>query len=231
MACGQVRRQPVRAKVLRVRYFNEVDEEVRRERLQALWKRHGNLLLSILVLAVVAVGWRGYQYWEAKKAAAAGAAFDAAVALADDGKDADAEAAFSSIANEGTPGYRTLARLRLAATTAQRDPKAAVAAYDAIVADASVGKVFQDLAGVRAGMLLVDSTPLPELTQRLEPLAQAGGAFRHTARELLALAAVRASDGAAAKKWFDMVLGDAETPQGVRARIDTLMTLNGTSNG
>ena len=212
--------------------FNEVDEEVRRERLQALWKRHGNLILAILILAVAAVGgWRGYQYWEAKKAAAAGAAYDAAVALADEGKDTDAEAAFSSIANEGTAGYRTLSRLRLAATAAQRDPKAAVETYDAIAADASVGKVFQDLAGVRAGMLLVDSATLPDLTKRLEPLAQTGGAFRHTARELLALAAVRAGDKAAAKKWFDMVLGDAETPQGVRSRIDTLMTLNGTSNG
>ena len=212
--------------------FNEVDEEVRRERLQALWKRYGNLVLAILILAVAAVGgWRGYQYWEAKKSAAAGAAYDAAVALDEDGKGADAEAAFSSIANEGTQGYRTLARLRLAATMAQRDPKAAVAAYDGIAADASIGKVFQDLAGVRAGMLLVDSATLPALTKRLEPLAQAGGAFRHTARELLALAAVRAGDKAAAKKWFDMVLSDAETPQGVRSRIDTLMTLNGTSNG
>ena len=212
--------------------FNEVDEEVRRERLQALWKRYGNLILAILILAVAAVGgWRGYQYWEAKKAAAAGAAYDAAVTLADEGKGTDAEAAFSSISNEGTAGYRTLARLRLAATVAQRDPKAAIETYDAIAADASVGKVFQDLAGVRAGMLLVDSATLPDLTKRLEPLAQAGGAFRHTARELLALAAVRAGDKAAAKKWFDMVLGDAETPQGVRARIDTLMALNGTSNG
>ena len=212
--------------------FNEVDEEVRRERLQALWKRYGNLILAILILAVAAVGgWRGYQYWEAKKAAAAGAAYDAAVTLADEGKGTDAEAAFSSISNEGTAGYRTLARLRLAATVAQRDPKAAIETYDAIAADASVGKVFQDLAGVRAGMLLVDTATLPDLTKRLEPLAQAGGAFRHTARELLALAAVRAGDKAAAKKWFDMVLGDAETPQGVRSRIDTLMTLNGTSNG
>ena len=83
---------------------------------------------------------------------------------------------------------------------------------------------------MRAGMLLVDSAPLAEITKRLEPLAQAGGAFRHSARELLALAAVQATDSAAAKKWFDMILGDAETPQSLRTRIDMLMTLNGTSN-
>lgn len=211
--------------------FTEVDEEVRRERLKKLWDRYGNLVIAAAVVAVISVGgWRGYQYYEAKQAAAAGGQFDAAADLADQGKTADAEAAFGKIAAEGTAGYRALARLRLAATAAERDPKAAVAAYDAIANDGSVAKVFQEFAGVRAGMLLVDSAPLAEITKRLEPLAQAGGAFRHSARELLALAAVQATDSAAAKKWFDMILGDAETPQSLRTRIDMLMTLNGTSN-
>lgn len=211
--------------------FNEVDEEVRREQLKQLWNRYGNLAIAAAVLAVVAVaGWRGYQYYEAKRAAAAGAQFDAATDLVDQGKTADAEAALGKIAAEGTSGYRTLARLRLAAATAERDPKAAVAAYDAIASDGSASKVFQELAGVRAGMLLVDTAPLAEITKRLEPLAQQSGAFRHSAREMLALAAVNAKDSAAAKKWFDMILGDAETPQSVRSRVEMLMTLNGTSN-
>ena len=213
--------------------FNEVDEEVRRERLQKLWARYGTLAIAVAVVVVLGVaGWRGYEWYDAKQAALAGAQFDAATDLVDAGKGAEAEAAFSKIIAEGTSGYRTLARLRLAAAVAERDPKAGVTAYDAIASDGSAGKVIQDFAGVRAGMLLVDSATLPEMVKRLEPLAQDGGAFRHSARELLALAAVKASDTAAAKKWFDMVLGDAETPQSVRSRIDMLMTLNGTtSNG
>lgn len=211
--------------------FTEVDEEVRRERARQLWARYGSLLIALAVVAVAAVGgWRGYQWYEAKQAAAAGALYDAATDLAEQGKGPEAETAFGKIAAEGAGGYRTLAKLRLAATTAERDPKAGVAAYDAVASDGSVGKVFQEFAGVRAGMLLVDTATLPELTQRLEPLAQAGGAFRHSARELLALAAVKASDTAAAKKWFDMVLSDAETPQSVRSRIDMLKTLNSTTS-
>ena len=211
--------------------FTEVDEEVRREQLKKLWARYGNLILALAVIAVAAVGgWRGYQYYEAKKSAAAGAQFDAAADLADQGKAADAEAAFGKIAAEGTSGYRTLARLRLAAATAERDPKAAVTAYDAIASDGSVARVFQEFAGIRAGMLLVDTASLADITKRLEPLAQQGGAFRHSAREILALAAVKANDSAAAKKWFDLILADAETPQSLRSRVDMLMTLNGTSN-
>jgi hypothetical protein len=208
--------------------FQEVDEAVRREQLQKLWKRYGNFVIAAAVLVVLAVGgWRGYQWWEAKKAAQAGAAFDAAAELVDQGKSADAEEAFARLATEGTAAYRFLARLREAAVMAGRDPKAAVAAYDAVASDGSVPRVFQELAGIRAALLLVDSAPLSEMTRRLEPLAQPDSTFRHSAREILALAAFKAGDKTAAKKWFDMIASDANTPQSLRGRIDVLMTLSG----
>jgi len=212
--------------------FSEIDEEVRREKLAKLWARYGSYIIVLLVLVVAGVaGWRGYQYYEAKRAAAASAAFEAAANLADQNKSAEAQAAFAKLAAEtDSGGYRTLARLREASASAAQDPKAGMAAYDAIAKDSSVGTVFQQLAGVRAAMIAVDVAPLAEMNQRLEPLAQPGGAFRHTARELLALASVRANDAAAAKKWFDMVAGDPETPPSVRTRIDVLKALNGGSS-
>jgi hypothetical protein len=210
--------------------FNEVDEEVRREQFKKLWDRYGIVLIIAAVLIVVGVGgWRGYQWWQATESAKSGAAYDAAAELDEQGKRAEAEAAFLKVAGDGTSGYRTLAKLRAAAD--KSDAKEAVAAYDAITKDASVGKIFQELAAVRAGMLLVDTAPLAEMTQRLEPLTLAKGTFRHTARELLALAAVRANDATAAKRWFDEVQGDPETPQGVRQRVDMLMSLSEGAKG
>lgn len=211
--------------------FQEVDEAVRREKLEKLWKRYGNFVIAAAVVVLLAVGgWRGYQWWDAKQAAQAGAAFDAAAELADQGKTEDAEAAFARLAGQGTAGYRVLARLRAAAIVGQRDPKAGVAAYDAIANDASVGPVFQQLAGVRAAILLVDGAPLSEITRRLEPLAQPDSTFRHTAREVLALAAWKAGDTPAAKKWFDTIAGDVDTPQSMRGRVDVLMTLSGAAD-
>ena len=211
--------------------FQEVDEAVRREKLEKLWKRYGNFVIAAVVVVLLAVGgWRGYQWWDAKQAAQAGAAFDAAAELADQGKTEDAEAAFARLAGQGTAGYRVLARLREAAIVGQRDPKAGVAAYDAIANDASVGPVFRQLAGVRAAILLVDGAPLSEITRRLEPLAQPDSTFRHTAREVLALAAWKAGDTPAAKKWFDTIAGDVDTPQSMRGRVDVLMTLSGAAD-
>jgi hypothetical protein len=160
-----------------------------------------------------------------KKAAEAGAAFEAAAALADAGKRSEAEAAFAKVVAEGTPGYRHLARMREAAELAQTDAKAAIATYDQIAADGAVGPVLQDLAALRAGALLIDADALQEAQQRLEPLAANDRTFRHTAREFLVLAAWRAGDTAAAKRWFDMVMTDAQTPAGTRSRVEMLMAL------
>jgi hypothetical protein len=119
--------------------FQEVDEEVRREQLKKLWDRYGIFVVIAACLVVAAIGaWRGYQWWEAKKAAEAGAAFEAASTLAETGKHSEAEAAFAKIAVDGTAGYRHLARLREAAELAQGDAKAAVAVYDKIAANGSV---------------------------------------------------------------------------------------------
>lgn len=206
--------------------FQEVDEEVRRERLQQLWNRYGHFAIAGCVLIVLAVGaWRGYQWWEAKQAAIASAKFDAAAQLAESGKFAEAQAAFADVAKDGTAGYRSLARLREAAALAEKDAKAAVAAYDALAADASLGQPLQDLAIVRAGLLLVDTAPLAEMTRRLEPASGATAPFRHTARELLALSAWRNGDAAAVKRWSETVSNDVETPADVRMRIEVLATL------
>jgi len=206
--------------------FREVDEEVRREQLKKLWDRYGNYVVAAAILLVAAVAaWRAYMWWEAKKAAETGAAFEAATTLAEAGKRGEAEAAFAKIAADGTAGYRHLARMREAAEFAQSDAKAAIAAYDQIAADRAVGPVLQDLAALRAAALLIDTGALEEAQRRLEPLAANDRTFRHTAREFLVLAAWRAGDTAAAKRWFDMIMTDAQTPAGTRSRVEMLMAL------
>jgi hypothetical protein len=206
--------------------FQEVDEEVRRERLQKLWQRYGNLLIAACVLIVAGIGaWRGYDYWQAKKAGEAGAAFEQAAILAETGKHKDAEAAFAKIATDGTAGYRVLARLREAGELAQTDKNAAVNAYDALSADKSVGAAIQDLAAVRAGYLLVDTAPYSQMQTRLEPLTAPDRTFRHSARELLALSAWKAGDVSAARKWTDMMMADPGTPGGTRSRAQILSEL------
>src|SRR5260370_20834449 len=87
--------------------FDEVDEEVRRERLNKLWDQYGTHFIALAVLVVAAVaGWRCYDYWQTKKAAEIGAQFHAAGLLSDQGKHEDAEHAFATIAPADSAPYR-----------------------------------------------------------------------------------------------------------------------------
>jgi len=207
-------------------FFDEVDEEVRRDQLKKLWDRHSLLIISVAILIVAAVGgWRGYQYWQNKQAAEAGARFEAALKLSDDNKHAEAEEAFNQIIAAAPPGYRMLARFQAAAQIATHDRPAAVKAYDAIAADTSLGQTERDLAQLRASSLLVDTTRYAEIRQRLEPLSGQDRTYHHSARELLALSAWHGNDAAATRQWVDLITTDSDTPASLRARIESLRAL------
>jgi hypothetical protein len=206
--------------------FDEVDEEVRREQLKKLWDNYSLHIIALALLIIASVGgWRGYQYFEAKKAAEAGDAFNKAIELSDQGKHAEAEAAFAELAAKAPYGYRVLSRLRAAGELASRDPQAAAKMFDEVAADGSVGTELQELARIRAAGLLVDSATYADMLRRLESDTVSGATFHHVARELLALSAFRANDSTAARKWLDMIALDGETPPSLRSRAEALQAL------
>jgi len=206
--------------------FDEVDEEVRREQLKKLWDKYSIFIVAVALLIVAAVGgWRGYQYLEAKKAAEAGDAFNKAIELSEQNKHSEAETAFADLVSKGPYGYRLLSRFRLAAEVEKRDPQAAVQMFDDLAADRSIGAEQQELARVRAGGILVDTASYADMKRRLEADTAPSATFRHVARELLALSAVRVNDSSAARQWLEMISGDAETPPSVRSRAEALEAL------
>lgn len=206
--------------------FNEIDEDLRRERYRRLWDRYGLYLILLCVAVVVAAGaWSGYRYWAKTQSEASGARFEAANRLIADGKVTEAEAALDQIAKDATTGYRVLARFRDAGLVAKQDPKAGVAAFDALSTDAAVGALGQDLSRIRAAALLVDTAPLAEIVQRLQSLADGTTTLRHSARQLIALAQFKAGDLAAANKTAQALIEDPETPPGIRSQAQLLRTL------
>jgi hypothetical protein len=206
--------------------FDEVDEEIRRDQLKKLWDKYSILVIAGAILIIAGVGgWRGYQYFEAKKAAEAGAAYEAASELSNANKHADAEAAFAKLAATAPSGYRVLARLRAATELAARDPQAAAKEFDEIAADRSISAADQDLAKIRAAGLMLETTPYTNMIQRLEPATSPNSTYRHTARELLALSAWRSNDVAATRKWLDLIATDVETPASLRNRAELLQAL------
>jgi hypothetical protein len=204
--------------------FNEVDEEIRRSRAEAVWKRFGGWIIAACVLLVAGVGGYRYDQWRKEQAAAAsGARFEAALAKFARNEGTEAEREMAALAADGAGGYRALAQFRNASELAKRDAAAGIRAFDAIAADAAIEAGLRDIARLRAAAVAVDTAPLADVETRLQPLTSATNAFRHQANELIAAAALRAGDNTKAAKHLDAIIIDRAAPAGLRARAETLI--------
>ncbi|WP_180982565.1 tetratricopeptide repeat protein [Methylocella silvestris] len=207
-------------------FFREVDEDYRRERLANIWTKYQVWFIGAAVLLVAATaGWRIYQHFHLQAAEAAGARYEAALRLSQDGKSAEAEAGFKEIAASGPKGYATLARLRGVDEIAGRDPAAAIAAYDALGADPSFDQSFREAAQTRAAMLRVDRDDPKAFEEKYGALAQPSFTYHDTMRELLAMAAFKRDDFEAAGRWLDMIVGDPRAPGPLRQRAEAFLGL------
>jgi hypothetical protein len=206
--------------------FREVDEDVRRDQAAQIWARYQNLFIGLAVLVIAATaGWRFYDHYRTKEAEEAGAKYEAALALARDGKTAEAEGAFQQIAKVGPKGYATLARLREAAEYSGSDPAAAVKAYDAIAADGTIDPLFQNLARLRAALLRLDEADEKEIETRLGTMTGNDNPFHFSAREALALAALKHDDFDAAGRQLDAIVVDPQAPASMRQRAEALLAV------
>jgi hypothetical protein len=207
-------------------FFREVDEDYRRDRLLQFWTRYQSWLIAAAVLVVAATAaWRIYQHFRIETAEAAGAQYESALQLSAAGKSAEAEAAFEALAKTGPKGYATLARLRAVDEIAGHDPAAAIAGYDALVADPNYDRAFKDMAEVRAAILRVDSEDPKAFEQKFGPLAGQSFTYHDSVRELLALAAFKRGDVEAAGRWLDMIISDPRAPTALRQRAEAFLGL------
>jgi hypothetical protein len=206
--------------------FREVDEEVRQDQIQLWLARYWAWLLVAGLLIVAGTGgWRFYDYWRTQQEQAAGGNYLQALKLARDGKGQEALGLLDEVARTGTPGYRVLARFRAASQVGSSDAAAGAKAFDALASDSAVDPALRDLARLRAAALLLDTLDAAALKSRLEPLADTNSAFRNPARELLALAALKNNDGAAADRWLDAIVTDRGANQPQRQRAEALQAL------
>ncbi len=207
-------------------FIREVDEEYRRDQIMQIWKRYSGVIVGLVILLVATVGgWRYWQYAERQRAEAAAVRYEDALRLAREDKSEEAERALEALAKDAPRGYQVLSRFRLAAELGKQNPEDGAKAYDALASDARVEPMMQDLARLRAAMLRLDTADPASVQPALERLAAPTNVWRHTARELLGLSAMKGGDYDAAGRWFDQIAADRDTPQGLRGRLELYTSL------
>ena len=199
--------------------FREVEEDVRRERIEKLWKAYGNYAIAALVLLFLGIG--GWQLWdrhEQQERSRVAAAFIAAQRITNPQA---AASAFVDIARTAPKGYARAAQLAEAsAMFASGQQGSAIALYKQIAADDSgpIGMV----ARLRAAWALADSANRATLAELLKPLDQPGNAWRENAEEVLGYADYRAMDMKSALARYSALAVDPQAPDALRRRAEAM---------
>jgi len=205
--------------------IREVEEELRREQYAKLWQKYGTYIVGAAVAIVAGVG--GVKWYEAQQLSAAqtaGAQFEAAAATAQ-GKPEDTLASFEALAGSAPTGYAALARLRVAAAHIKANkPEAAIEAYEALGKSPDADPVLRDFANLQAAALRLEKADWTEMQNRLNALAGDDAPWRHRARELLGLAALKAGRLSDARLAFEQILSDANLPRSLTERVGVLMS-------
>lgn len=211
--------------------FREVEEDLRRENLNQLWKKYGGFLVAVAVLIVVVVAaFVGWREWRAAKDVEYSARLVTAGDIADAGNLEAALQAYADIADDADGGHELLARLRQAALAgaAGREDET-VAAYET-VADSGADAVYRDLAVLLAVMREMDDADPGDLIERLAPLTGDEGAWRYSARELTALLEHRRGDTDRAIELLAALEQTPEAPPALRDRAREALAAMGAAN-
>lgn len=205
--------------------FDEVDEDVRRERLNLIAKKYGPFLGAAVALVIGAVAvFTFWQQHQEARSADAGAGFLAAVRqeVLTPGSSASS---FAKVIEEGPDGYGVIARIKQAeALAASGDRSGAIQILEATSAEDAPQryKILAQLLSI--SLKSYDEKP-EVLLALVEPMTVSGHPWRIFAVELAAALEWKLGQVDDARKRLTYLSSDVSVPASMRARAE--MALNG----
>lgn len=201
-------------------FLREVDEELRRDELQSLWKRFGRLVIGGIVLLLAA--WGGWLYWQDRETKAAGLEGEQLSQALDDLQSGSPDAALAKLgplAESKKVGYRAAAKMARAAVSMERNDLAAAAkTFGEVAADKDIPQPWRDLALVRQSAAEFDTVKPETIVARLRPLAVKGSPWFGSAGEMVAAAYLKMGNTELAGKMFSDIGKDENVPETIRSR-------------
>lgn len=200
--------------------FEEVEEEIRSERLKRLARNWLPILGGILLVALIAaLSWWGWQSFETSRAHAGSIAYQRGLEALQSGDSAGAETAFGEAADKGNGAYKALALQQRAgiAAAANRIPDAITLLDDA--AKATREPILHDTAVYKSALLMMDNgATLEDIEAKLTPLTKEGRPMLPFAQEALGMARLQFNKPAEAREVFVLLTLGQDVPDSVRQR-------------
>ncbi|MFA4994482.1 MAG: tetratricopeptide repeat protein [Bdellovibrionales bacterium] len=208
--------------------FQEVEEDLERQKLEALWKKYGFwIIVAALGIVLSTASSTAYRSWKASHDAKVTTAFlFASRLLPDTSKNIEALQKFAE--ENAKESHAALALLRAGSLALRHNDRSkAIEFFDKVAIDTQADPAVRQLGALLSVQAQLDTGASAELAARLQPLADEDSAWRFSAREMQGYVALRAGDRAQARKIFIPLSQDVRAPRSIAQRAaDILRTLN-----
>ena len=201
--------------------IREVQEDLQRERMMALFQRYGIVVAGLVLLLILGTaGYVGWQHWRASVRAEESARLFTALTPLEQGRFAEAAGALDAVAKDASAGVATVARLQQGEALAQ-DHKVndAAGVFDQVADAQGVDPLLRDVATLASVTRVMDTEDPARIVEQLLPLTSGDRPLRHQARELMAVAQIQQGKPDSAKRTLDDALQDGALPPGARERM------------
>lgn len=205
-------------------FIDEVNEELKRDRLFAAIRKYGWIAV---VGVVVIVGGATFNEWRKAQARAEAQAFGDQVVAALETEDATERAeVLRGITAQGDRAG--ILHLLIGATeVAAEERPAAVAALAEVEGDSTLPLSYRQLAGLKRVIIGGDLIPVEERALTLQGLAAPGGTFRPLAMEQQVLLTLETGDRAGALAQARSLLQEPDLTAALRRRVQQLIVVLG----
>jgi len=201
-------------------FLREVDEELRKERVNQFVARFGWAIVAGIVLFIAAIG--GFIWWQGRQAAQAegqGETLLNALTMSESGNRNGAATIINQLAESDITGYRVAALFsRANAQIAANQIPAAIGTLGSIADNADFDEPYRQAALVRRTALEFDTLRPQVVIQRLGPLARPGLPWFGTAGEMVGVAHLKMRRPDLAGPLFAAIGRDENVPPSIRTR-------------
>ncbi len=207
-------------------FIDEVNEEVRKDRLYGYLRRYGWIGVLAVVLIVGGAAWSEYRKAAARSDAQA-LGDGMLAALGATSPDARA-AALDELSATDPTAQALLAMLQASSAQQAGDVEGAVAALNAVAVTGEVDPIYRQIASFKALTLQAETQDAATRRQQFEALAAPGGPLRLLALEQLALIDLAEGETEAAIARYQSILQDAGVTSDLQQRaLQVIVALGG----